>query len=387
MSAQRRPMALGGMFKCGMGRGRSAGFAGACIAMALLAGLGSAHAAAPTGRWQDATVDAYRSHLQTLSAIVQACANARNLKTCDPTLVGPDDRIPLGSGANAPRRLVRYGWLRVLLSRADEPDTPQPQPTPSTSRGATPATAPPPPTSELLRMAQVRLAADLAQANAEFAPMPNHALEHNTMQQILAGRDFRGLHQQSASDTFLEKVGNWLNRFFENASRLRAQSAWVGRLLVSGFVVGICVALIWALLQMERRWRVRLVPEDRAPVPGSASARNWQLWLEDAQRAAAAAQWREAIHFLYWAAISRLESRRLWPADRARTPREYLALVAPADQRRSGLATLTGSFERVWYGGRPAAEGDYRAAEQVATALIAGSGAGEAAGAAEGGAR
>ncbi len=58
---------------------------------------------------------------------------------------------------------------------------------------------------------------------------------------------------------------------------------------------------------------------------------------------------------------------------RARTPREYLALVAPEDPRKPGLATLTGSFERTWYGGRAAAEGDYRQAEQLATALISGS--------------
>jgi hypothetical protein len=111
---------------------------------------------------------------------------------------------------------------------------------------------------------------------------------------------------------------------------------------------------------------------DRGWPPGAASAIHWQLWLEDARRAAAAGQWREAIHFLYWAAISRLESKRLWPADRARTPREYLALVAPEDPRQPGLASLTGSFERVWYGGRDAAESDYQRAEQIATALISG---------------
>ncbi|MGC2615074.1 MAG: DUF4129 domain-containing protein, partial [Terracidiphilus sp.] len=82
--------------------------------------------------------------------------------------------------------------------------------------------------------------------------------------------------------------------------------------------------------------------------------------------------WREAIHFVYWAAISRLESRRLWPADRARTPREYLALVAPEDPRRPGLSQLTGTFERFWYGGREAGEGDYKQAEDLASSLIAG---------------
>jgi hypothetical protein len=82
--------------------------------------------------------------------------------------------------------------------------------------------------------------------------------------------------------------------------------------------------------------------------------------------------WREAIHLVYWAAIARLESRRLWPADRARTPREYLALIAPEDPRRAGLAALTGSFERTWYGGRAAIENDYRQAEAIAASLIEG---------------
>jgi hypothetical protein len=193
------------------------------------------------------------------------------------------------------------------------------------------------------------------------------------MAQVLAGRDFRDLQQPTVRDSMVEKVGNWLNHLLESATRLRARSAWVGRLLVWGFLLGVSVALVWALLQLERRWRVRLVPDDRVgPAPNAPSARNWQLWLDDARRAAASGLWRDAIHLVYWASIARLESRRLWPADRARTPREYLALVAPEDPRRSGLAALTSSFERTWYGGRTAAESDYRHAEAIASSLIEG---------------
>ena len=79
--------------------------------------------------------------------------------------------------------------------------------------------------------------------------------------------------------------------------------------------------------------------------------------------------WREAIHFLYWAAIARLESRRLWPADRARTPREYLELLPAADSRRLKLTTLTRSFERTWYGGRDASPSDFNAALKLAAEL------------------
>jgi len=194
------------------------------------------------------------------------------------------------------------------------------------------------------------------------------------MKQVLAGRDFRNLEETTARDSVLEKLGNWLNRLLDSAALLTPHSAWIGRALVGGCILAVCVALVLGLIQLERRWRVRLVPESSGPAAGAASARDWQLWLDDARNAAAAGLWREAIHFVYWASISRLESRRLWPADRARTPREYLALVAPEDPRKAGLATLTGSFERIWYGGRAAAENDYRNAEQLATALISGSG-------------
>jgi hypothetical protein len=336
----------------------------------------------------DASLDDYRKHLQALTTLVEACAKARDLTTCDPMRVGPDDRIFLGEGPTAERRLVRYGWLRVLLSKAQEPDKAKDQSTPKPSQvlKESPddeATLPPPPTTaQLLQDAQTRLAHDLAQAALAQAdrtqtgksptPTDAHPAERQTMQQILAGRDFRNLEAPSARDSILEKFGNWLNNLLSSVAEFSSRSAWIARLLIGGLILAICVGLVLGLLQLERRWRIRLVPEDLGPAAGAASARDWQLWLEDARQAAAAGLWREAIHFVYWAAISRLESRRLWPADRARTPREYLALVAPEDPRKPSLATLTGSFERTWYGGRAAAESDYRRAEQLAAALISG---------------
>jgi hypothetical protein len=364
-------------------------FAGAASMAALAVCLGSGpaalraqadadrdSAARPAGRWQDASLDDYRKHLIGLQGLTQSCAKARDLKTCDPILVGPDDRVPLNAGPSAERRIVRYGWLRILFSHAEEPDKAQQAPDSRapvipTKEAVRPA---PPTTSQLLVDAQARLAEDLAQANGSAAAPPSHTQQRETMKQVLAGREFRNLHQASESDAILEKLGSWLNKFFANVDKLRTRSAWVGRALVWGFFLVIAIGLAWALMQMERRWRVRLIPQTDSPAPEAASARDWQLWLADARKAAAAGLWREAIHFVYWASISRLESRRLWPADRARTPREYLALVAPEDSRQPGLASLTGSFERTWYGGREAGESDYRAAETLAAGLISGSG-------------
>ena len=112
----------------------------------------------------DASLDDYRKHLQALTTLVEACAKARDLTTCDPMRVGPDDHVPLGVSPTAERRLIRYGWLRVLLSKAQEPDKAKDQSTPKPSQvlKESPddeATLPPPPTTtDLLQDAETRLA-------------------------------------------------------------------------------------------------------------------------------------------------------------------------------------------------------------------------------------
>ena len=326
-------------------------------------------------RWRDVPMEAYRQHLDALSSLVDACGKARNIKGCDPAQIGPDDRVSIVNGSRTELRLIRYGWLRVLFSKAEDPDEAAKSDSQikRSGSGKNPAqNLDQPATSQLLKDAKLRLERDLAQLHQPIASVPDHAQETAVLKQVLAGPEFRGLQQANVRESMLEKFGTWLNRLFESAASFKARSAWIGRALVWGFIVAVCIALAWSLMRLERKWRVRLTPDVDMPAPGAASARDWQLWLEDAQRAANAGLWREAIHFVYWAAISRLESRRLWPADRARTPREYLALVDAEDPRKPGLSQLTITFERVWYGGRVAGESEYRSAENLATALISG---------------
>ncbi|MGH9605535.1 MAG: DUF4129 domain-containing protein [Terracidiphilus sp.] len=347
-----------------------------CAPVLAIAQIPAAPIAA-SGGVLDVSMADYRAHLQALSEIVAACAKARDATACDPELAGPNDRVPLPGGAKAQRRLINYDWLRALLNKAQLKDNANAAPHSAAAAKTAPALAsvlpPPPTTTELLKAAQTRLAHDLAQAGGAPPSQPNHSAQRAAMNQVLAEREFRSLEEQpSLRQTALEKFGNWLNSLFAIAARFGARAAWLGHLVQWGFILAVCVGLVWGLLQIERRWRIRLVPESVRPAPDAPSARDWQLWLEDARKAAAAGAWREAIHFVYWAAVSRLESRRLWPADRARTPREYVALIAGDDPRKDGLAALTGSFERTWYGGRPAPETEYKRAEELASALISG---------------
>ena len=335
------------------------------------------------GPAREASLDGYRKHLLDLAVLVEACAKARDAKACDPALVGPDDRVALAEGSTADVRLVRYEWLRALFLEAQEKDKDAggqknntaagSQSKPEGGKSETEAELPvPPTTAELLKDAGTRLAHDLVQADKAATANDRHAQEREALKQVLAGREFRNLAERTVRDTAWEKFGDWLNRLIESAARLRSRSAWIGRAIVGGFILVVCTGLIWGLLKLERRWRVRLMPEDEQPAAGSASARDWQLWLDEARKSASVGAWREAVHGFYWAAISRLESKRLWPTDRARTLREYLALLAAEEPRRAGLTTLTRSFERSWYGGRPASESEYRQAERLAEGLISG---------------
>ena len=172
----------------------------------------------------------------------------------------------------------------------------------------------------------------------------------------------------SIRDRVLEWLGNLFDRILTSLAGMGARAPWAARLLEGLLLGGIGIALIWFFIRIERSARVRLVP-DVEPAPGSPSAREWQLWVKDAQAAAANGLWREAIHSVYWASIARLESGRLWPADRARTPREYLGLLRGNDPRKPTLTALTRSFERTWYGGRDAAAGDFNSAMALAAEL------------------
>lgn len=253
--------------------------AGAALAVALAAVLGlpqaraeapaAAAAVKPTGNWREASLAEYRQHLVELGAIVDACAKARDTKTCDPALTGQDDHVPLGNVSNAERRLVSYGWLRALLSMAQQKDE-IPEKAENNSQGQTqnktqdsaqdkaqdkaqddesedkpqdesqakpaadggkplaeePTLPPEATTGQLLDAAEARLTQEIAQADAIASALPaapaDHAAQRAAMKQVLAGRDFRYLEAPTASDSALEKLGAWLNRLWASAAKLRS---------------------------------------------------------------------------------------------------------------------------------------------------------------------
>jgi hypothetical protein len=308
----------------------------------------------------------YRKHLQALDTVVMACRKLRTAQACDPAQVGADDKVTWHVGGVPVEREVEYDWLRLLLQSVGHKD--KPMPGPALGVGVHGIKRAPVNMDELLAEAQQRLESDSQHAGETEPQAQDSSAERKSLNAILARREYKGTSEVSRQERFDEWLENKLANILEELIGIGARAPWLGYVL-EGLLLGVlATALIWALIRLERRSRVRLTPEF-VPVSGAPSAREWQLWLRDAQAMAAQTRWREAIHFLYWASISRLESMRLWPADRARTPREYLRLLAGTDPRRTSLTALTRSFERTWYGGREAYSSDFQAALEIAAAL------------------
>jgi len=342
------------------------------LALSAAAGPMRAQEVAGDAGWRDVSLAEYRQHLGELDAVVADCEQQVTLKgaapgkgdACDAKRVGPDDRVQWTAGSGSQVREVRYDWLRSILSSASKGGAAEP-----IFMGGLPAgKSKPVAVDELLKEARQRLETDAKQSENPAAANDNYADERKSLNAILAQEAYKGVAEVSAKDRFLEWFYMHLDEILAGLVRFGERSPWIAWALRLLLVGGIGAALLWLAMRLERGGRVKLVPDD-ARTPGSPSAREWQIWIKEAQAMAAESHWREAVHFVYWATIARLESRRLWPADRTRTPREYLALVGDGDEKKAGLTELTRRFERTWYGGREAADSDYRAALELARAL------------------
>ncbi len=323
--------------------------------------------------WRDVNLAEYRQHLESLDSVVADCQAQLKLKrpapasnnACDPNRVGPNDRVQKPGAPASQARDVRYDWLRtVLIHAGDKGNIRQPAVMGPPSR----AKSQPLNASDLLNQASQRLEMDEQQAESPPVANPAYPDERKSLDTILAQREYQGVTKVSLRDRALEWLGNLFDKILMNLAGMGARAPWAARILEGLLLGGIGIALVWFFIRIERSARVRLVP-DVDPAPGSPSAREWQLWIKDAQAAAASGLWREAIHSVYWASIARLESGRLWPADRARTPREYLGLMGGNDPRKPTLTALTRSFERTWYGGRDAGAVDFNSAMALAAEL------------------
>ena len=259
---------------------RSCALALAIVVAWTAAPLASAQSAKPAGDWRDADSQAYRQHLENIEKIVVACRKARTTAACDPALVGPDDRLRLSEGE--PRE-IRYDWLRALLDEAGKPEKKETESKPLAIKpqpvlGVKPAQLTIPhivSSDEKLARAQERLQADGRQIGSETDPTPIHSVQREALEKILARREYQNIAESTWKDRLIETIVNWINNFFSRLTGFGAQARWFGWLLRGLLIGGICLGLVWALIRIERRGRLRVVP-DLGSSSLAPSARDWQ---------------------------------------------------------------------------------------------------------------
>ena len=293
----------------------------------------------------------YQQHLQQLGAIVRACSTQKSAAACGPAQVGPDNEVTTPQGT----RLVHYGWLRQALTDAAKAAALQ-------NKEGDAARAE-------IAAAELRLTQDSQSSPAGGTPA--FAQVRRNLNNILSEHRFQRVQEEPS--LIRRALASLLNWIFERLNKVVAyggQNPWIAY-IVEGLAICVpCVLITWWVMVRLRRQAALPQTAVEAAAPTAPSARGWQRWLAEAEGFAQEGRWREAVHHVYWAAISRLEAQGLWPADRARTPREYLRLLRTGHALEPELRGLTGSFELIWYGNRPAAEEQYRDARARMEKLV-----------------
>jgi len=204
-------------------------------------------------------------------------------------------------------------------------------------------------------------------AGVGYAQGPAQAVPFDQARQaadrILAQPEFRTVAEDSLLERWATRFFTWIDRLISGILRVGAEKPWILTVIEwSLFSIAVAAVLAWCFRAMKRQ---QLAIQFEAAASDAVWRAESENWAERARAQAAAGDWREAVHSLYWATIVMLEGRKFWRPNRARTPREYLRLLEPNSPRRKSLGGLTGIFERIWYGNRPASEGDYERAQAL----------------------
>jgi hypothetical protein len=294
----------------------------------------------------------YRDHLKALAALIAQCQQHIDASHCSANAVGPDDIVTASEQAGP--RLIAYSWLRRPLELIG-------------SHKISPADAGP-----LLNDAAQRIQLEQSEApGASPAALParsNRSAERTALAAVLERAEFRHA-DRSLTQRVLEAIAIWINRRLAGLVEYSAHRRWLGLLLEWGLAGLACLGLVYWFVRQTRRAR-GVQPGDASRVENTPAMRSWQRLREEAEDAARQQRWRDAVRGYYWATIARFESRGQWPADRARTPREYLRLVLPGHPRHDDLRLLTRHFESCWYGSDTATQRDCDAARQLFERLV-----------------
>ena len=197
-------------------------------------------------------------------------------------------------------------------------------------------------------------ASPLARTGAPPRPHVRGALA-----EVLSAPEFRGRQRYAGLMALVDRVRRWLRSWLPDVSPGKAAlpilryASWV----IAAVAFVLLAWLTWRMLRGASRDAVAIPRPVRGADPVDA-----RTWATRARAAAAAGDAREAVRCAYHAVLHRLDEEGAWTIAEARTPREYMRLLPPADRRQPAVSFVARLFEGTWYGGAEPAIADARTA-------------------------
>jgi cell division protein FtsB len=225
--------------------------------------------------------------------------------------------------------------------------------------------------------ARIQALLDHAAALEKITAETGGAPARTALENILKRPEFHAEAKETWWDRAQAAFWRWLGRILRNIFGRVRRIAPGGNVFI-WVVIGIAFLLLVLagrkmLLRAARSESLRI----GTPRP---DGKTWNEWAQEAIRAAAKGDYRQAMHAAYWAGVFRLADLGVWELSRSRTPREYLRLLEEhklplaaqpeaSGSRTAALASLTRRFEVTWYGYEAATEVDFREALSQLEAL------------------
>jgi hypothetical protein len=177
---------------------------------------------------------------------------------------------------------------------------------------------------------------------------------------VLAAPEFRGRDRYTGLLALVDRLRTWVRSWWPSLPKAEHTVVPIVRVIswvVAGAAFVILAFLVFRLLRGSTR-----EASARFRDTGSLDPADARTWARRAREAAAAGDAREAVRCAYHAVLHRLDEQGAWTIEEARTPREYVRLLASADGRRPAVSFVARLFEGTWYGGQQPGIADAQAA-------------------------
>ena len=306
-------------------------------------------AGSPLHTWAaPAPIPAQNFAAQTAAAQTTVAACAKAAPACDPSTLPADAFVKRPDGTT-----FRGSWLWLREALAAARDKPGPE------------------RLAAMHEADAHLNEIAEQTRRTEAPRDRLGFTQagHAAAQVLSRPEFATETGPSWFDREVARVQDWFLRLLVGMDRLGTHHPWLAPLLEWACFLLAAGGLVFFVRRSLARANLRISLGEATPP--SWSGREATGWARLAEQYGADAAWRDAVHCLYWAAIVSLEERRAWRPDPARTPREYLRLLAPASAAQTALREITRIFERLWYGHAEATGEDFAAAKTALATIAA----------------